>query len=502
MSGIPSQRMFQQQPPSAEETFRQRVAVPHRIVEQPVPASRGAMLRRAAVVREAAADRGVVDTANASAEELADASTAISRLRFEEIYSSPENQVFKVVFFPDRIFHARYLNATRASDRYRYAVSDARSVLDITVLKAQLFMDGQKLTNLIRIEYRGSRLIELARESGRFLRDEVIAWAKIEGKASKLDENGDPLLDDDGNPVMEDRAVDRPFKLHFCPWINAYQVEIWQTLEPPSREMKHHFQVLAQMGPTASITRARQFSPVIEHMDDLQFVELAFRENDVNLPYGSPISDPRWDNNFERSYQLPNSPFPNSHNVNTVPVGNYRISFQKGWFLDAADVAPVRYRNAMMDEVGNPDFVDPQTHPELNNPAAWTGEVPDESFAKANVIEMRWLLQREFGGSVVFFHEVTIPVGTVEGTHQHIGSEELYYIVAGEGEAYMAVGDDPTTDEFPRVTRKIYGLFETECVALPVKPGNVIFTKSGGIHGIRNTGDVPLKFVAFLYHTV
>ena len=37
---------------------------------------------------------------------------------------------------------------------------------------------------------------------------------------------------------------------------------------------------------------------------------------------------------------------------------------------------------------------------------------------------------------------------------------------------------------------------------LPVKAGNMIYTKSGGIHGIRNpAGNAQhLKFVAFLYH--
>jgi oxalate decarboxylase/phosphoglucose isomerase-like protein (cupin superfamily) len=29
-----------------------------------------------------------------------------------------------------------------------------------------------------------------------------------------------------------------------------------------------------------------------------------------------------------------------------------------------------------------------------------------------------------------------------------------------------------------------------------------VFLKSGGIHGIRNDGQKPLKFVAFLYHSV
>jgi oxalate decarboxylase/phosphoglucose isomerase-like protein (cupin superfamily) len=50
--------------------------------------------------------------------------------------------------------------------------------------------------------------------------------------------------------------------------------------------------------------------------------------------------------------------------------------------------------------------------------------------------------------------------------------------------------------------RPVYGLFPRECVRLPVSPGHVIFTKSGGVHGIRNTGTEPLKFVAFLYHSV
>ena len=30
---------------------------------------------------------------------------------------------------------------------------------------------------------------------------------------------------------------------------------------------------------------------------------------------------------------------------------------------------------------------------------------------------------------------------------------------------------------------------------------SVIYTKSGGIHGIENPNDQPLRFVAFLYHS-
>jgi mannose-6-phosphate isomerase-like protein (cupin superfamily) len=118
-----------------------------------------------------------------------------------------------------------------------------------------------------------------------------------------------------------------------------------------------------------------------------------------------------------------------------------------------------------------------------------------------NVIEMRWLLQREFGSNLVFFHEVLIPPGKVEGTHQHIGSEELYYIIEGNGIAYMGENDDPATRDFPTVERSIFGFDQPKrCKELPVRPGSIIFTKSGGIHGIRNPGSAPLRFVAFLYH--
>ena len=57
--------------------------------------------------------------------------------RFDAINSTVENSIFHVVFFPDRIYHAQYLNATR-SERYRYNVREVRGQGDITVLKAEL----------------------------------------------------------------------------------------------------------------------------------------------------------------------------------------------------------------------------------------------------------------------------------------------------------------------------------------------------------------------------
>ena len=116
-----------------------------------------------------------------------------------------------------------------------------------------------------------------------------------------------------------------------------------------------------------------------------------------------------------------------------------------------------------------------------------------------------WVVQRELGSSNVYFHEVTIPPGTVEGTHQHIGSEELYYIFEGEGIAYMGDADDPTLadpNKHPVLTVDLFGLAKHDVREVKVEPGSVIYTKSGGIHGIRNlNSDKPLRFVAFGYHS-
>jgi hypothetical protein len=47
-----------------------------------------------------------------------------------------------------------------------------------------------------------------------------------------------------------------------------------------------------------------------------------------------------------------------------------------------------------------------------------------------------------------------------------------------------------------------YGSDTKPCRKIPVKPGSVLYTKSGGIHGISNPStSKDLRFVAFLYHT-
>ncbi len=385
--------------------------------------------------------------------------------RFNDIFSSEANQIFKVVFFPDRIYHSEYLNATR-SPRYRYNVQEVRGYLDMTVLKGEIYLDGARLAGFVRVEYRGARLVEQTRVKNRFLGDRLLCWLK--------------LHDATDSTMPESRIT-----LHWDPWVEAYQAEVWETLEVPGTT-RHDFTVLDMMGSDGSITCVQDFAPLLADPMHIRRIELAFREALVNEPFGTNISDAEaaWDNDYLRSHQEPRDPQPSSP-LNTVADQHYLLDFQRGWFKDAKDITPVRYRNAMMDS-DNPDA------------------------GQDNVILMRWLFQREFGGSMIFFHEVTVPPGKIEGNHQHIGSEELYYVVSGEGIAYLRVGDDPATDEknpdgsdrYAIEERHVMGLSPYQFRRLPVRAGNMIFTKSGGMHGIRNTSSTEdLKFVAFLYHS-
>lgn len=382
--------------------------------------------------------------------------------KFNNVAATPENEIFKVVFFPDRIYHAQYLNATRSA-RYRYNVMEVRAYSDIMILKGEVHFDGMFYCNFLRVEYRAGRLVEQVREANRFIGLELVCWLRL----TSADE------------TMKSEATVR---VHYDAWIHAFQTEIWETLEPPANNF-HDLSVLEMMGQRGPITRVRTLNPILRDIKGIKHVEIAFREAETTPLSNHKINDVVWDNNYSRTHQVPNEPNVPSSPNNTVSDANYRLDFQRGYYKHTDDVVPVKYLNALMEPV-NPDY-------------DTTGQ---------NIVEMKWMLQRELGSSLVFFHEVTIPPGKTEGTHQHIGSEELYFITQGEGIAYMRVGDDPDIDDqFPTESRHVFGIGFRDFKAIPVRPGSMIYTKSGGMHGIKNTrnnaGDPPLKFVAFLYHS-
>jgi quercetin dioxygenase-like cupin family protein len=366
---------------------------------------------------------------------------------FEDIAVSPENNTFHVVMFPDRIYHARYLNAT-VSDRYRYRVTEVRDKHDVCVMKGDIYLDGRFLTRFLRIEYRASRLVEAAREQLRFVENRLNAWLQI----------------------VDRSKIEAQLNLHYCRWIDAYQVEVWQSLETPPHQ-HHDVRVQAMMGMNTQITRVPAFAEVFKNLQNLNEVHLAFSESEKDDYRGYHYSEPEWDNNYHNTYQAPNNPTPSSSD-NDVYQGNYALYFQKGWFLRRAQVAPVRYKNPLMEDG------------------------PED-----NIVDMRWILQDQLGGKLTYFHEVSIPPNAIEGSHRHIGSEEVYYIIEGKGVAYMGDGDDPTLDTLPLEDVDIFKIGNRACRRLSVKTGDTIFTKSGGIHGIKNeSDDTTLRFVAFAYH--
>lgn len=72
------------------------------------------------------------------------------------------------------------------------------------------------------------------------------------------------------------------------------------------------------------------------------------------------------------------------------------------------------------------------------------------------------------------YSRVTLYPGQEVGYHLHDGNSELYYILAGKG-TYNDNGKE-----------------------MEVTEGTVTFTPSGSSHGLKNTGDDVLEFIALI----
>lgn len=81
--------------------------------------------------------------------------------------------------------------------------------------------------------------------------------------------------------------------------------------------------------------------------------------------------------------------------------------------------------------------------------------------------------ERESPGALRIMR-IVIPPGSSIGYHQHVGEEEVYFVLKGRGE----VNDDGKVCE--------------------VKPGDLVLTRSGSYHGIRCLGDEPLEIFAMV----
>ena len=96
---------------------------------------------------------------------------------------------------------------------------------------------------------------------------------------------------------------------------------------------------------------------------------------------------------------------------------------------------------------------------------------------KGEIFITHLLTPAEMVGKCEMFAKVTIPVGASLGIHQHTGNNETYHILQGVA-AYTDNG-------------KVY----------EVKAGDTTYCADGDTHGIENTGDVDLIFIALIIST-
>ena len=82
--------------------------------------------------------------------------------------------------------------------------------------------------------------------------------------------------------------------------------------------------------------------------------------------------------------------------------------------------------------------------------------------------------ERELNGKCRLYAEVTIEPGCSLGYHEHHGESETYYLLAGKG-VYSDNGKE-----------------------MEAKAGDVFFCDDGNGHGLKNTGDEELSFVALI----
>ena len=80
----------------------------------------------------------------------------------------------------------------------------------------------------------------------------------------------------------------------------------------------------------------------------------------------------------------------------------------------------------------------------------------------------------ELKGKCGLYAQVTIEKGCSLGYHEHHGETETYYILKGEGE------------------------YDDNGVKRPVKAGDITITPDGKGHGLTNTGDTDLVFMALI----
>ena len=94
-------------------------------------------------------------------------------------------------------------------------------------------------------------------------------------------------------------------------------------------------------------------------------------------------------------------------------------------------------------------------------------------------VEMQKICENvdELYGKGRLFNRMILAPGNSIGEHTHTGDNEIFYFLSGTGE----YNDNGTIVE--------------------VAPGDVTICNDGELHGLVNTGDIPLEFIALILYS-
>ena len=108
---------------------------------------------------------------------------------------------------------------------------------------------------------------------------------------------------------------------------------------------------------------------------------------------------------------------------------------------------------------------------------AVTGQMAEgaEAQARQSLENIKHILgEKELNGKCGLYAQVTIEPGCSLGYHEHHNESETYYILSGQGD------------------------YDDNGTVRPVKTGDVTFTPDNHGHGLKNTGDTDLVFMALI----
>lgn len=100
--------------------------------------------------------------------------------------------------------------------------------------------------------------------------------------------------------------------------------------------------------------------------------------------------------------------------------------------------------------------------------------IPATFGGKGYLTNKKLLGDKELAGKCKMYSEITLEPNSNIGYHEHHGESETYYVLSGEGS------------------------FNDNGTIRPVKAGDVMHTPSGSGHGLENTGDSNLVFMALI----